>query len=307
MWAGVSKSGSPISRWMIFRPCASRARARARTSNADSVPIRPTRDASRDFAMRETLRPAREQVKWTADFQRMTPQDEGEMGLRTSLPPGSALRAAFEEHYEPLVRFCALLVADLGVAEVLAQEAFTRAEPEIGELPSEMAASSLRGLAFDRWKRRTRRWSMTRQRRELSDPSDRTVLTDVDRFADVWNVLGALPLRQRACIVLRFHEHWTADEIAQMLGSRAGIVRRRTGRALATLRRKLPRTNAEERLPEVLDRRAPDRVDAESAWAAIERRLGGSAGPSPSRRLIEVSVLVVMAVVAIGVYAVVRS
>ncbi len=45
MWAGVSKSGSPISRWMISLPCRSRAFARARTSNADSVPSRDIRSA----------------------------------------------------------------------------------------------------------------------------------------------------------------------------------------------------------------------------------------------------------------------
>ena len=38
MWPGVAKSGSPISRWTIRRPCASSARARASTSNAVSVP-----------------------------------------------------------------------------------------------------------------------------------------------------------------------------------------------------------------------------------------------------------------------------
>ena len=40
MLSGVSKSGSPISRWMTLLPCASRARARTRTSNAVSVPSR---------------------------------------------------------------------------------------------------------------------------------------------------------------------------------------------------------------------------------------------------------------------------
>src|SRR5258708_979534 len=40
MCAGVSKSGSPISRWTICRP------ARARTSKADSVPRRSIRDAT---------------------------------------------------------------------------------------------------------------------------------------------------------------------------------------------------------------------------------------------------------------------
>src|SRR5262245_25242553 len=47
MCKGVSKSGSPISRCTTLRPCASRARARASTSNADSVPSRPILAASR--------------------------------------------------------------------------------------------------------------------------------------------------------------------------------------------------------------------------------------------------------------------
>src|SRR4029453_12701726 len=45
MCLGVSKSGSPISRWMISLPCRSRALARANTSNADSVPSRDMRSA----------------------------------------------------------------------------------------------------------------------------------------------------------------------------------------------------------------------------------------------------------------------
>ena len=46
MWGGVSKSGWPISRWMMLLPCASSARARTRTSNADSTPMRCMRLAS---------------------------------------------------------------------------------------------------------------------------------------------------------------------------------------------------------------------------------------------------------------------
>src|SRR5215212_141638 len=46
MWEGVSKSGSPISRWMISRPVASSALALARTENAVSVPSRSIRSAS---------------------------------------------------------------------------------------------------------------------------------------------------------------------------------------------------------------------------------------------------------------------
>src|SRR5208337_5314943 len=40
MFPGVSKSGSPISRWTMFLPWRSKARARTRTSKAVSVPRR---------------------------------------------------------------------------------------------------------------------------------------------------------------------------------------------------------------------------------------------------------------------------
>ena len=43
---GVGKSGSPISRWITLRPCASSARARTRTSKADSMPMRDILSAS---------------------------------------------------------------------------------------------------------------------------------------------------------------------------------------------------------------------------------------------------------------------
>src|SRR4051795_2632581 len=46
MCAGVSKSGSPISRWMTSRPARSIARALASTENAVSVPSRATPAAS---------------------------------------------------------------------------------------------------------------------------------------------------------------------------------------------------------------------------------------------------------------------
>src|SRR5262249_17389794 len=45
MCSGVEKSGWPIPRLIIERPCASSALARASTSNADSVPSRPMRPA----------------------------------------------------------------------------------------------------------------------------------------------------------------------------------------------------------------------------------------------------------------------
>src|SRR5690348_12335067 len=51
MCGAVGKSGSPISRWMTFPPASSMARARARTSKADSVPSLVMRAASRMSVM----------------------------------------------------------------------------------------------------------------------------------------------------------------------------------------------------------------------------------------------------------------
>src|SRR4029450_4294533 len=46
VWAGVGAWASPIARWSTSTPAASSARARASTSNADSVPRRAMRSAS---------------------------------------------------------------------------------------------------------------------------------------------------------------------------------------------------------------------------------------------------------------------
>src|SRR5712692_5397399 len=66
MWAGVSKSGSPISRWTISLPCRSRALARASTSKADSVPSRDMRSAK--FMMAPIILDAMELVEVAAGW-----------------------------------------------------------------------------------------------------------------------------------------------------------------------------------------------------------------------------------------------
>lgn len=59
--------------------------------------------------------------------------------------------------------------------------------------------------------------------------------TVVDRDA-LWHRMAALPLKQRAVLVLRYYEGMSDAEIAQTLGSSAGTVRSHASRALATLR-----------------------------------------------------------------------
>ena len=55
----------------------------------------------------------------------------------------------------------------------------------------------------------------------------------------VLDVLGRLPYRQRAALVLRFYEDWSDDQIATLLGCRPATVRSLVHRGLDAMRRVL--------------------------------------------------------------------
>jgi RNA polymerase sigma factor (sigma-70 family) len=55
----------------------------------------------------------------------------------------------------------------------------------------------------------------------------------------LWQAVQALPVRQRAVLVLRYYEDRTEAEVAQLLGLQVGTVKSRAHRALARLRDQL--------------------------------------------------------------------
>lgn len=55
----------------------------------------------------------------------------------------------------------------------------------------------------------------------------------------MWELLAALPRRQRAALVLRYYEDLPDADIAEILGCAVGTVRSSISRALATLRAEL--------------------------------------------------------------------
>jgi RNA polymerase sigma-70 factor (sigma-E family) len=148
------------------------------------------------------------------------------------------LRAAFEEHYQPLVRFCALLAGDPFTAEDLAQEAFVRVAERIERGGVANVGAYLRRTALNVWKNRLRRLMVERRARarrperpvEPASPEDRDLL---------WTAVRRLPPGQRACLALRFYEDLSERETAEVLGCSIGTVKSQTSRALARLRKEL--------------------------------------------------------------------
>jgi RNA polymerase sigma-70 factor (sigma-E family) len=156
---------------------------------------------------------------------------------------GSDFDDFVRESSTPLLRMAYLLTGDHGHAEDLLQTALLRTarrwrQAKVAPLP--YARRVLANLAKDRWRNRGRRAVEHGSAPELvHDGSTAQLLL---RHALVQAVL-ALPVRQRAVLVLRFFEDLSVDETAAVLGCSAGTVKSQTHRALATMRELLADTD----------------------------------------------------------------
>ncbi|MBO9522774.1 MAG: SigE family RNA polymerase sigma factor [Nocardioidaceae bacterium] len=79
--------------------------------------------------------------------------------------------------------------------------------------------------------------------------SDATDVGVLDRSL-LWPLVCALPVRQRAVIVLRYYEDLTEAQIADVLGCAPGTVKSQTSAAMKTLRRALAAAGVGEVLGE---------------------------------------------------------
>jgi RNA polymerase sigma-70 factor (sigma-E family) len=159
--------------------------------------------------------------------------------VRTISETHAALREAFERHYVTLLRLGTGLVGHRDVAEDIVQEAFVRVAPKLERLNHEEIGPYLRrvvvNLSRDRFRRLAVeiRYLRNRARNEPDPPSsfeDRQLL---------WRGVLQLPIRQRACVVLRFYEGMSEVEVAEVLECSVGTVKSQTSRALSKLRREL--------------------------------------------------------------------
>lgn len=138
---------------------------------------------------------------------------------------------------QALQRTAFLLTGDWALAEDLLQTALARVYPRWNRISRDDPEAYVRKVLVNTWSS----WWRRRWRGEV--PTDRVTDTDghdpyadADRRRAVAGALATLPPRQRAVVVLRFHEDMTEAQVAATLSISVGTVKSQTAKALAKLR-----------------------------------------------------------------------
>ena len=148
---------------------------------------------------------------------------------------------------QALLRYAVMLTGDVHLAEDVVQETMVRAQLRwrrvaAADVPELYVRRMLTNAFIDArrgpWLRRVTLRAMDDEPfappargRVVHDPA--AALAERD---EVWALLGRLPARQRAAMVLRYYEDLSDAEIARVLDCAVGTVRSQISRALATLR-----------------------------------------------------------------------
>src|SRR6185312_8009637 len=138
-----------------------------------------------------------------------------------------------------LLRTARMLTGDQHAAEGLVQTALERVWPRWDRIVDDGDAYSyvrrvLINTYASAWQRRWRHEQPTVDFPDTPDAYDGYAVCDL-RDA-VTRVLPMLPPRQRAIVVLRYHDDLTEEATAALLGCSVGTVKSQTAKALAKLR-----------------------------------------------------------------------
>jgi RNA polymerase sigma-70 factor (sigma-E family) len=154
------------------------------------------------------------------------------------------VEGSFEEYVtsrgDVLLRFAYVLCGNRHLAEDLVQEVLARVHDRWHRLDHvEQPDAYLRTAIvrqFISWRRR--RVSQEASLEVLPERPATTPDIAAGHAArdEMWRLLGRLPRRQRAVLVLRFYEDLTDDQIAEVLGCRPTTVRVHASRGLTRLR-----------------------------------------------------------------------
>jgi RNA polymerase sigma-70 factor (sigma-E family) len=145
-----------------------------------------------------------------------------------------AFRALFAQERTAMVRLAAVLLGSPARAEEVVQDAFAVVYERWDRV--DKPGAFLRACVVNGCRHVQRRRALEIRRALPPDPGS------IDGEArELLDALAALPLRQRAVVVLRFYEGMTQEEIADALGLPVGTVKSSLHRALARLREVIER------------------------------------------------------------------
>jgi RNA polymerase sigma-70 factor (sigma-E family) len=164
------------------------------------------------------------------------------------------METTFEEFVgargQALLRFALMLCGDRHRAEDLVQSVLAKAYVRWVRISAmQRPEAYLKAVLVNEHLRWWRRHSSGEV--PLAAPVDPDVAAGGDAAVEhasrdaAWALLGRLPRRQRAVLVLRYYEDLSDAEIAAVLGCRQATVRSQAARALAALRAVVPSMDRE--------------------------------------------------------------
>jgi len=152
------------------------------------------------------------------------------------------LSLVFYEEYPRLWAMSFAMLGDVHLAEETVMEAFSKAFSSWGRIRQvDRPSAYLRKIVLNLCRGKLRRRGLEQRvnalvhGRSTTERSPEWVSKDSDARLDVWNALVTLPMRQRACVVLRYFDDMTDAQVAEILDCSVGTVKSHLFRARKTL------------------------------------------------------------------------
>jgi len=138
---------------------------------------------------------------------------------------------------QALQRFAYALTGDWGLAEDLLQTSLARAYPRWSRVRRDDPEAYVRRIMINTWSSWwRRRWRGELPVNQLPEVEGPDGSVGVEHRQALRAALASLPPRQRAVVVLRYHQDLSEAQVANLLGISVGTVKSQAAKALASLR-----------------------------------------------------------------------